>query len=230
MGSPALDLRLPERLRPWRGAGVTHLYAPDVALLHANHDDQRVESPQGARPGQRRHDALPKPAGPDTSSQAATNYSTAPGQVRFAPPWDQFWEKASAPSPVVFTYSELSDDLLGRGDKRRSMLFRELLSHLRWTGKGYVSFWPCELERGGAREPALEEFWAGVRAIEARYVVVFGSAALEMIAPGAQGAGGTVDDPRAQLVILPDVQELLVLLPHERQMRMDSLNSLRLKG
>ena len=98
--------------------------------------------------------------------------------------WQNYWSKVQIPSPVVWTYWALGDDLSGHADPKRREVLKKLISSLNLP-RGTSSFWPVAAsgEAAGDLTPAPEIFLAGLRRLRPRYSVVFGSKALKSFMP-----------------------------------------------
>jgi hypothetical protein len=120
----------------------------------------------------------------------------------------------------------LAFDLSGKGDKRRSLLFREILQHLRWAGKGIVSFWPFMPLGEGTSSQHWQIFWQGVRLLDARHVVFFGLTSEQLDLPSDVAIYPKTGSP-ITVHLLPSPDELLAKLPHERHMTTDILKEIR---
>lgn len=98
--------------------------------------------------------------------------------------WQNYWSKVQIPSPVVWTYWSLGDDLSGHADPKRREVLKKLISSLNLP-RGTSSFWPVAASGEAADEltPAPEIFLAGLRRLRPRYSVVFGSKALKSFMP-----------------------------------------------
>jgi hypothetical protein len=98
--------------------------------------------------------------------------------------WQNYWSKVQIPSPVVWTYWALGDDLSGHADPKRREILKKLISSLNLP-RGTSSFWPVAASGEAADEltPAPEIFLAGLRRLRPRYSVVFGSKALKSFMP-----------------------------------------------
>lgn len=98
--------------------------------------------------------------------------------------WQNYWSKVQIPSPVVWTYWALGDDLSGHADPKRREVLKKLISSLNLP-RGTSSFWPVAAsgEEADDLTPAPEIFLAGLRRLRPRYSVVFGSKALKSFMP-----------------------------------------------
>lgn len=98
--------------------------------------------------------------------------------------WQAYWSKVSIPSPVVWTYWSLGDDLSGHADPQRREVLKKLIGSLNLP-RGTSSFWPVAASGQNANEleAAPEIFLAGLRRLRPRYSVVFGSKALKSFMP-----------------------------------------------
>lgn len=98
--------------------------------------------------------------------------------------WQGYWNKVQIPSPVVWTYWSLGDDLSGHADAKRREILKKLIGSLNLP-RGTSSFWPVAASGvvAGDLTPAPEIFLAGLRRLRPRYSVVFGSKALKSFMP-----------------------------------------------
>ncbi|MCT4625876.1 hypothetical protein [Halodesulfovibrio sp.] len=98
--------------------------------------------------------------------------------------WQGYWSKVQIPSPVVWTYWSLGDDLSGHADAKRREILKKLISSINLP-RGTSSFWPVAASGAVAGDltPAPEIFLAGLRRLRPRYSVVFGSKALKSFMP-----------------------------------------------
>lgn len=98
--------------------------------------------------------------------------------------WPETWlaiknRRPLPPSPLVlWTYVGLGEDLTGVPDESRKKVIVRMLMELRHPGGTHV-FWPCSLpgEENGA---AL--FWSGVKLLNPRVLLLFGSDARDVLA------------------------------------------------
>lgn len=98
--------------------------------------------------------------------------------------WPETWlaiknRRPLPPSPLVlWTYFGLGEDLTGLPDESRKKVIVRILMELRHPGGTHV-FWPCNLpgEENGA---AL--FWSGVKLLNPRVLLLFGSDARDVLA------------------------------------------------
>lgn len=78
------------------------------------------------------------------------------------------------PSPLVlWTYEGLGEDLMGSPDPARRQVIVRMLTALHHPGGTHV-FWPCSLPG----EPCIQDpslFWSGVRMLDPRVLLLFGS-------------------------------------------------------
>lgn len=234
MGSPAADLRLSERLRPWVEGGVQFLFAPELAAKLRSGSGALGRFGDATRQAPHQGSYGMASSGSGHATQARSHHAdTPPGEAAspaegspFAPPWDSYWFKTIRPSKVVFTYGQLALDLSGKGDRRRSLLFREILQHLRWAGRGIVSFWPVAPHGENASADHVQIFWQGVRLLQARHVVSFGLTSEQLDLP-SDAAVFPRTGSSISVHLLPSPDELLAKLPHERHMASDSLKEIR---
>lgn len=147
-------------------------------------------------------------------------------------PWQELFSR-TRPAPVVWSYAELGVDLGIHPCKERSLLLRQLISHLHLP-KGSSAFWPVwlpENHRGTSADnsslPTAQEgevltldcshngsqdfFQAGLRLLNPRLVILLGQQAVALtglpleisLSFTQQVAGGIL------FVLLPDTAQLL---------------------
>ncbi len=128
--------------------------------------------------------------------------------------WQAIWAKVRQPSPVVWTYWSLGDDLSGRANAERGALLRQIIGSLQLPA-GSSSFWPVALpeeaqDAGSELIAAPEIFLAGLRRVRPRYCITFGSKALKTFAPDARLMPYTFTQFLGhRLIALPDIDNLL---------------------
>ncbi|MFH1913151.1 MAG: hypothetical protein ABIK45_02610 [Pseudomonadota bacterium] len=123
---------------------------------------------------------------------------------------------------------ELGLDLAGQSDARRAGVLRNLITHLRWP-RGTTAFWPVAALRDGALEPSGAMFWKGWESWRTQHIACFGHEALRVIHPEAEAGCATVFLEHVTIHVLPSLAELVSRLPHEQQMAVDVLSTLRLE-
>lgn len=101
--------------------------------------------------------------------------------------WQGYWSKVQVPSPVVWTYWSLGDDLSGHADPKRREVLKKLISSLNLP-RGTSSFWPVASsgDTPDSLTAAPEIYLAGLRRLRPRYSVVFGSKALKSFMPDSK--------------------------------------------
>ncbi len=107
----------------------------------------------------------------------------------------------------MWTYFELGQDLGGAADATRRERLQTLMPRLGWPA-GCVGFWPVAAYEGGELVPDGGLFWRGASALEAEYVICFGSRALEVIRPGAVAQLWSRVPAQRPIVLLPELGEL----------------------
>ena len=81
---------------------------------------------------------------------------------------------------VLWTYAGLGEDLTGTPDETRKQVIVRMLMELRHPGGTHV-FWPCGLASERPEDgPAL--FWSGVKLLNPRVLLLFGSDARDVLA------------------------------------------------
>ena len=127
---------------------------------------------------------------------------------------------------MVWTYMELGMDLGGQPDPRRRALMGSLIKYLDLP-PGPIAFWPVAVLRDGALHNDRAMFWKGWQQWRTPHVICFGKDALGIILPDADPGSTTHMLDNVMVHVLPSVEELLAMLPHERQMAVDPLASIR---
>lgn len=168
-----LPLNLCQDLQPWHNAGVSYLFFPDVDNVQAllNIPASRIAGP----PVKTRSDT-DTAAGASASKTAPASSVKQPEATsahivddvaakrseppvitdfsRLPKPWQTLLEKVQ-PAPVAWSYLELGEDLLVKGDKQRSSILKQLIGGLR-LGAGTNTFLPVTLPGLSAQESSLE--------------------------------------------------------------------------
>ena len=100
--------------------------------------------------------------------------------------WPSSWlalknRRPLPPRPLVlWTYAGLGEDLTGTPDETRKQVIVRMLMELRHPGGTHV-FWPCGLASEHPEDgPAL--FWSGVKLLNPRVLLLFGSDARDVLA------------------------------------------------
>ena len=128
-------------------------------------------------------------------------------------PWGERLSK-SIKAPILWTYHELGEDLLGTGGSDRGAFFKSLIGDLRLP-KGSSVFWPSAIPVQNQDGPALMEanpalYAAGVRRLNPQVMIVFGERAI-----ADMGLSGRIKTFRQEMVegrlllLLPEIEELL---------------------
>lgn len=81
---------------------------------------------------------------------------------------------------VLWTYAGLGEDLTGTPDETRKQVIVRMLMELRHPGGTHV-FWPCGLA-GERPEDGPVLFWSGVKLLNPRVLLLFGSDARDVLA------------------------------------------------
>ncbi len=200
---------------------------PASPLRHAAQSaPQRNVSPAGL-PGQpNRHATGHASAQPAGANRPAVHPTPQPPE-EWPALWRQQWAKVRIPSPVVWTYWSLGEDLSGHAHAERGALLRQIIGSLQLPA-GSSAFWPVALpvvappapaeqmtqadkEKASAELIAAPEiFLAGLRRIRPRYCITFGSRALKTFAPHAGLSPYTFTQFMGhRLLALPDIDILL---------------------
>ncbi len=227
-----------ESLRPWAGAGLTHLLADGPVDLTGPRTAMQVEplaapggpsaSSSGPAKGGDPQPPAPRPQAASTNKTRQTpggQGATVPAVSAFASrdavpadprDWPSAWSERflkTSPAPVIWTYHELGLDLAGlSGPSTRGALFRKIIAELNLP-RGSSAFWPCALPDPAAHNllrsnPAL--FAAGLARLAPRVLIVSGKKALADI-----GLGDAALAPFNQLMVegklvvsVPDTADL----------------------
>lgn len=199
----------PAIVRPWLKAGLSVLLLENeqrvVQLRGINglHGAEAPESParatfrdpSPARREYRREKTVPVPAPaapvlPARSVQmpaepAPSGLLATPGALPVEE-WPSGWlalknRRPLPPRPLVlWTYAGLGEDLTGTPDEARRQVIVRMLMELRHPGGTHV-FWPCGLT-GESREDGSALFWSGVKLLNPRVLLLFGSDARDILA------------------------------------------------
>lgn len=168
-----------------------------------------------------------EPALPQQHPAGHTQETTLPLQD-----WPPLWQKrlqSTRPGRVLWTYWSLGTDLCGSPDARRRDFFRRLLTDLAHPA-GTHTFWPCALpqlakpadlpdefrdtqRQSDAMHTAPDIFWAGVRALQARAVILMGSAAMRAVLSTPLPLMGQARHNGCLVWVVRDV-DLLLEQPH----------------
>ena len=153
---------------------------PTSQQNYAQQQDARGQQSPARRPAQ----ATPSRAVPPRHSPSLVIHPTNKSPEEWPEQWQGYWAKAHVPSPVVWTYWSLGDDLSGHADPKRREVLKKLIGSLHLP-RGTSSFWPVAASGQHPDEltPAPEIFLAGLRRLRPRYSVVFGSKALKSFMP-----------------------------------------------
>ena len=144
------------------------------------------ESPRPAfQPAQRPAASSTTP--PETERRASVTSSAVlatPGALP-VDAWPERWlalknRRPLPPHPLVlWTYAGLGEDLTGTPDEARRQVIVRMLMELRHPGGTHV-FWPCGFAGEAPQDgPAL--FWSGVKLLNPRVLLLFGSDARDTL-------------------------------------------------
>lgn len=217
MGSFAASVDLPEQLRPWAVAGLSHLYLPE-GLLDAVVSPDPNPARQGASASGEHRSACPPEPEPSSAQQVG---SAAPV---WPEPWLSLASRVRTAPRVIITYASLADDVSGNADPIRRKLFQAVLSFLAWP-QGTSLFWPISFPSGVDPGPvfASDHFAAGVRHFAIKHVVCFGAA------PASRAKTLFPQDDTTVLIhSAPAPEELSGLLPHELHQALAHLKAIAL--
>ncbi len=104
--------------------------------------------------------------------------------------WQERLEK-TRPTPVLFSYWALGYDLYGQADvNRRELLKKMIMQDLKQTGNAY-SFWPVALPEENTLVANPAAFWAGLKHLQTRGLVLFGSKAAQAVGMANTVLAGT---------------------------------------
>lgn len=216
MGSFAASVALPEQLRPWAMAGLSHLYLPEGLPLEAALPAPDAQAQAVAADHQPAEPVVP--ASPQIVHEPLAQTAT--------PVWPEPWRILAArvrTSPrVIITYAALADDVSGAADPARRKLFQTALAYLAWP-QGTSLFWPISFPTGVDPGPffASDIFAEGVHHFNIRHVVCFGDG------PSRRAKTLFPQDDKAILVhAAPAPEELVGLLPHELHQALAHLKAL----
>lgn len=193
---------LAESLRPWKQAGLHCLFFEDAEPFFLSSNlcenmpaqtlaDSDSPQPKLARPQQpganARQSGNALAAGIITSNPTSTKQVRAPESrmsavaaeaafVALPGPWQNMTRFLKI-APVLWTYAELGQDLLGQGDPQRSALLKHLISALAFP-KGGSAFWPFSLPGlECVQHPDVFEqspFFLGLCRIQPQVLIVLG--------------------------------------------------------
>lgn len=144
----------------------------------------------------------------------------ADSEMRSSPDlWPEEWRTLLArtrPAPLVWSYAELGEDLMGAGNKERSESLRKLIGSLQLP-RGSSAFWPLRLpekradsqsspmREQGRTPPQAKIFLEGLALLEPKALVLIGPSAVPMT-----GLSLKLSTPFTQTVLRG---RLIVLLP-----------------
>ena len=149
------------------------------------HSQQTNIQQAAASSGQKQRQSQQRTASvPPRTAPSLVIHPTTKQPEEWPQQWQAYWSKVSIPSPVVWTYWSLGDDLSGHADPQRREVLKKLIGSLKLP-RGTSSFWPVSASGQNANEleAAPEIFLAGLRRLRPRYSVVFGSKALKSFMP-----------------------------------------------
>ena len=124
--------------------------------------------------------AAQKRPGPDSDGGLLATPGALPVEK-----WPASWlalknRRPLPPRPLVlWTYAGLGEDLVGRPDDVRRQVIVRMLMELRHPGGTHV-FWPCGLA-GEKPEDGPALFWSGVKLLNPRVLLLFGSDARDTL-------------------------------------------------
>ena len=98
----------------------------------------------------------------------------------FKEPWKGIFQKLN-PAPVIWTYKELGEDLLIKGNPQRSAILKNLIGSLQLK-KGSSAFWPSHVpalpETGTKYLSDAQTYTAGLHCLGSKIVIIFGNSIL----------------------------------------------------
>jgi hypothetical protein len=172
------------------------------------------------------------------NNEQATSSRQSRAGLKNHPDWPDIWQTLltrTEPAPLVWTYAELGEDLIGFGNKARSACLRRIIGALQLP-KGSSSFWPVclnspvedaafikKLPFEGSKDTLQETdvdtpyfgenvsfFQAGLHFLAPRIVIMLGSAALALSGVNISMVPFTQQIYKGALyVLLPDFAEIL---------------------
>ena len=188
----------------------------------------RQDPPQAPAPARRPAAAQAPQAAPQAPGQPAPHAPPPPAQPSgFPEPWASYLSKVSPDHKMVWTYMELGYDLAGQADARRRTVVADLIKHLRLPPRP-VAFWPVAVLQGDRLVTNAEIFWRGWKLWRTPHIVCFGVDALRAILPDADPARTMHMFKEFMVHVMPPLNALADMLPHERQIAVDPLAGLRL--
>ena len=191
--SPAVGVSAPKsgtfrpgdfsRAKDGRSAGAARPAPREAAPSSAPSATSQANRPrrdaESAAPNARPGAAAPERA----SSPGRSSLLATPGALPVEA-WPERWQvfKNRRPLPphplVLWTYAGLDEDLTGRPDDVRRKVIVRMLMELRHPGGTHV-FWPCGL--AGEPEAGAPLFWSGVKLLNPRVLLLFGSDARDAL-------------------------------------------------
>lgn len=179
-------------LQAWHSAGLSFLYFPDVetkALLNAPRAASGPQMEEQAKSQLLQKNAAKGKPAPSADvpvhaapQNVATSVADAPDlsitNAKLPAHWEAILEKVK-PAAIVWTYKELGEDLLVKGNPDRSRALKELIGGLGLKG-GTSTFLPIVLP--GADQSGGEGwcFGALLSRLNGRILVAFGPEALAL--------------------------------------------------
>jgi len=192
---PVVTLALSPDLRAWHDLGLTWLHC-DVSIACAGHDALQSDLPTRL-PDLPKEEAPPAPTSPD-----------AEFVTRLPALWRQILNRLK-PAPLVWSYAELGQDLLEKGDPLRSQLLKQLLGGLDLP-RGSSAFLPLNLPGISPEEQEREIFARILHFLNGRMLILLGQKALDLspyAASRLQPYQAQIIDGRL-LILLPDMRAL----------------------
>ncbi|WP_290925396.1 hypothetical protein [Halodesulfovibrio sp.] len=153
----------------------------------ASQPQQRSSQTPQARPPRGQQQEQRPNAVPPRAMPSLVIHPTNKPPEEWPQQWQGYWNKVQIPSPVVWTYWSLGDDLSGHADPKRRDVLKRLISSLNLP-RGTSSFWPVASsgDTPDSLTAAPEIYLAGLRRLRPRYSVVFGSKALKSFMPDSK--------------------------------------------
>lgn len=171
---------------PHQASRADHAQQSSQQNRPAPQPQQRPSQAPQAKPPRGQQDQRPNAVPPRAMPSLVIHPTNKPPE-EWPQQWQGYWSKVQIPSPVVWTYWSLGDDLSGHADPKRRDVLKRLISSLHLP-RGTSSFWPVASsgDTPDSLTAAPEIYLAGLRRLRPRYSVVFGSKALKSFMPDSK--------------------------------------------
>ncbi len=171
-------------LRSLCGQGLQYVLAdcdapPELSLLQGPKTQQAVKPKSPRVSPVKNWDAAEQDAPSTSSAKPAPRAQPRPDPSS----WPEIWQKrlkATAVTPVIWTYAALKDDLGGAPSPARREFFKKLFKDLGHP-PGTHSFWPFVLRRNGEDDERPDIFWQAMRLRRARALVLVDAQTLKAL-------------------------------------------------